>query len=63
MLAVGSLGSPAHALGDESGQAKEDSRGAGGHGVMLAAAGRQGHVWLCATRQTRPLGGSLLAWR
>ncbi len=41
----------AHALGDGLPQAKEGGRGAVGHGVMLAAAGRPGQVWLWAARQ------------
>jgi hypothetical protein len=36
---------------DELAQAKEGSRGAGGHGVMVAAAGRPGQVWCGAARQ------------
>ena len=38
-------------FGDERAQAKEGSSGAGGHGVMLAAAGRPGQVWFWAARQ------------
>ena len=41
----------AHPPGDERAQAKEGSRGAGGHEVMLAAAGRPGQVWCWAARQ------------
>ena len=41
----------AHPLGDERAQAKEGSRGAGGHGVMVAAAGRPGQGWFWAARQ------------
>jgi hypothetical protein len=40
-----------HPLGDERAHAKEGSRGAGGHGVMVGAAGRPGQVWLWAARQ------------
>ncbi len=44
-------GAHAHALGDERAQAKEGSGRAGGHGVMVAAAGRPGQVWLWAARK------------
>ena len=44
-------GAHAPALGDERAQAKQGSRGAVGHGVMLAAAGRPGQVWFWAARQ------------
>ena len=44
----------AHPLDDVVPQAKEGSRGAGGHGVMVAAAGRPGQVWFWAARQARP---------
>ena len=40
----------AHALGDERSQAKEGSRWAGGHGVMVAAAGRPCQGWCRAAR-------------
>jgi hypothetical protein len=33
-----------HLLGDVRAQAKEGSRGAGGHGVSVAVAGRPGQV-------------------
>ncbi|QPN55412.1 hypothetical protein I1E95_09210 [Synechococcus sp. CBW1107] len=39
-----------HPLGDERAKAKEGSRGAGGHGVMVAAAGRPGQVWFWAAQ-------------
>ena len=41
----------AHAFGDERAQAKQGSRGAGGHGVMVAAAGRPGQVGFWSARQ------------
>jgi hypothetical protein len=59
-------GAHAQALGDVLPQAKEGSRGAGGHGVMLAAAGRPGQVWLWAARQAGAPAGipsGMGAWR
>ena len=41
----------AHPLGDERAQSQEGSRGAGGHGAMVAAAGRPGQVWFWAARR------------
>ena len=56
----------AHAFGDVRAQAKKGSRGAVGHGVMRAAAGRPGQVWFWAARQAvAPAGipSGVIAWR